>query len=262
MFSPGQLRAIRAAELKTALRHLPRPGASILEIGGGTGFQAKLLADRGYEVTALDILPSGPDPTQAFPVTGYDGRRFPLADQSCDAVFSSNVLEHLEQPGLIHRECRRVLRPGGYCVHLVPTAAWRFWESAGYHADLAQRLLRKLAARFSSRTARRAVDVDLPGFRPRGIRELSAGELLRRLLIPSPHGAHGNAFSELLAFSAQSWKRHFRDHGMEILVVEPLRLFYTGHMFLGERWPLASRRSAATFLGSAGCLFKVRFRDQ
>jgi SAM-dependent methyltransferase len=262
MFSPEQLRSIREEELKTVLRHLPRPGASVLEIGGGTGFQARRLADRGYEMTAIDIVPSEPDSTKAFPVIGYDGRRFPFANRSFDAVFSSNVLEHIEEPGRIHGECRRVLKPEGYCVHVVPTVAWRFWESAGYHTDLAHRFVRMVMDRLPYRKTRCAATVDVPGFHPRGIRERSPGELLRRVLIPSPHGAHGNAFSELLAFSVQSWQRHFIENGMEILAVEPMRLFYTGHMFLGRRWSLASRRNASRFLGSACILFKVRYRVQ
>lgn len=262
MFSPEQLWSIRAEELKTALRHLPPPGASILEIGGGTGFQAKQLADHGYQVTAVDIVPSEPNSTAALPVIGYDGRRFPFADRSFDAVFSSNVLEHVEEPGLIHGECRRVLKPAGFCVHVVPTAAWRFWESAGYHVDLAHRFVRMAAARLPFRKTRFGAAVDIPGFRPRGIHERTPGELLRRLLLPAPHGAHGNAFSELLSFSVRSWRRHFFGNGMEILAVEPMRLFYTGHMFLGRRWSLASRRKASRFLGSAGILFKVRYRDR
>jgi SAM-dependent methyltransferase len=117
-------------------RRLFRP-AQLGDISGGTGFQARRLAVRGYAVTAIDIVQSDPDSMQAFPVARYDGGRFPCADRSYDAVFSSNVLEHIEEPGLIHRECRRVLKPEGYCVHVVPTAAWRFWEAAGHHAGLA-----------------------------------------------------------------------------------------------------------------------------
>jgi SAM-dependent methyltransferase len=262
MFSPEQLRSIREEELKTVLRYLPPPGATILEIGGGTGFQARRLADRGYAVSSIDIDPSGLDSTKTFPVAGYDGRRFPFADRSFDAVFSSNVLEHIEEPGLTHGECRRVLKPGGSCVHLVPTAAWRFWEAAGYHADLAHRFARKAMARLPFRKTRGTAAAGIPGFRSRGIRERSPGELLRRVLIPSPHGAHGSALSELLAFSMLSWRRHFIGNGMEILAVEPLRLFYTGHMFLGRRWSVDSRRKASRFLGSACILFKVRYRGR
>lgn len=262
MFSPDQLWSIRTEELKTVLRHLPPPGASILEIGGGTGFQAKQLADHGYRIDAIDTVPSETHSTTAVRVIGYDGRRFPFADRSYDAVFSSNVLEHIEEPGLIHAECRRVLKPAGYCVHVVPSTSWRFWESAGYHAALAQRFVRMATDRLPFRAARFAAATEMPGFRPRGIRERSFGELLRRAVLPAAHGAHGNAFSELLAFSVRSWRRHFIGNGMEILAVEPLRLFYTGHMFLGRRWSPASRRKASGFLGSAGVLFTVRFRDR
>ncbi len=262
MFSPEQLRSIREEELKAVLRHLPPQGASILEIGGGAGFQARGLADRGYEVDAIDIAAREADSANVFPVIGYDGRRFPFADRSHDAVFSSNVLEHLTEPGLIHRECRRVLKPEGSCVHVVPTAVWRFWESAGYHPALALRFVRSAVAWLAPRKTRFAAGGDIPGFRPRGIRERPPGELLRRGLFPAPHGARGNALSELLAFSVRSWRRHFLENGMEILLVEPMRLFYTGHMFLGRRWSLASRRRASEFLGSASILFKVRFRDQ
>jgi SAM-dependent methyltransferase len=262
MSSPEQLRTIREEELKTVLRHLPPPGASILEIGGGTGFQARMLSDRGYQVTSIDIVPSESDSTTTFPVTGYDGRQIPFADRSFDALFSSNVLEHIEEPGLIHGECRRVLKPEGCCVHVVPTAVWRFWELAGYHTALARRFVQVAAAGLPVRKARPGAAVDSPGCRPRGIRERTFGELCRRVLIPSPHGANGNAFSELLTYSVRSWKSHFLENGMEILAAEPTRLFYTGHMFLGRRWSLASRRRASEFLGSASVLFKVRFRDQ
>ena len=262
MYSPEQLRSIREEELETVLRHLPPPGASILEIGGGTGFQARRLADRGYEVASIDVVPSEPDSTETFPVTGYDGREIPFADRSFDVIFSSNVLEHIEEPILIHRECRRVLKPGGYCVHVVPTAAWRFWTSAGYHTDLAQRVVRIAMNHLPPRKARLAAADAIPGSRPRGIRARSPVEILRRLLLPSPHGARGNALSELRTFSVHSWQRHFLENGMEILAVEPLRLFYTGHMLLGRRWSLASRRKASEFLGSACVLFKVRYRVQ
>lgn len=48
-----------------------------------------------------------------------DSRRTGLDDDSIDAVFSSNVLEHVESSVLegLHRETYRLLRPGGLAVH-------------------------------------------------------------------------------------------------------------------------------------------------
>jgi ubiquinone/menaquinone biosynthesis C-methylase UbiE len=64
---------------------------------------------------------------------GVDRRRFPgvgvvadldaclpFADESLDAIHSSHLLEHLEDLAAALAEQRRVLRPGGELVHVVP----------------------------------------------------------------------------------------------------------------------------------------------
>lgn len=50
------------------------------------------------------------------------GRGLPLPDQSCDAVYSSHVIEHFDRPGASRflGECRRVLRPGGIVRLVAP----------------------------------------------------------------------------------------------------------------------------------------------
>jgi SAM-dependent methyltransferase len=63
----------------------------------------------------------------------------PVADASFDAVLSTQVLEHVEDPALYLRECHRVLRPGGRMLlsthglmvyHPDPVDYWR-WTCAG-----------------------------------------------------------------------------------------------------------------------------------
>jgi SAM-dependent methyltransferase len=46
--------------------------------------------------------------------------RLPFADASFDGVVSSEVLEHLEDPHHLARECARILRPGGMFVLTTP----------------------------------------------------------------------------------------------------------------------------------------------
>ncbi|MEM9693217.1 MAG: methyltransferase domain-containing protein [Myxococcota bacterium] len=50
------------------------------------------------------------------------GRGIPLPDQSCDAAYSSHMLEHLSRAdaGAFLRECHRILKPGGVLRLVVP----------------------------------------------------------------------------------------------------------------------------------------------
>jgi SAM-dependent methyltransferase len=49
--------------------------------------------------------------------TAYE---IPAPDASFDSALCTAVLEHLEEPEIALRECRRVLRPGGVAVYTVP----------------------------------------------------------------------------------------------------------------------------------------------
>lgn len=51
---------------------------------------------------------------------GYDGKKIPLADNIVDFVFSSHVLEHIEDWQEAFREWLRVTKIGGYIIIIVP----------------------------------------------------------------------------------------------------------------------------------------------
>ncbi len=249
MFSIEFLHTIREHEIDTISRHFA-PGARILEIGGGTGYQAKLLTDRGFKVSTIDMDTSRYKDEQVFPVTEYDGKVFPFADDSFDVVFSSSVLEHIADLAPIHRESRRVLKAGGYCVHVMPTAVWRFWDWLAHYAESIQRC----AALVPSLVPRRLRVGELK--RSIGVlREMM--RFCREQAVVPRHGETGNALTELWTFSRRYWVQHFRRHNFEVVLAEGMGLFYTGHMIFGRRWPLRSRERAASVLGSVCILYKV-----
>ncbi|MFM5947798.1 MAG: class I SAM-dependent methyltransferase, partial [Novosphingobium sp.] len=49
------LRLAELAQSEATLRALAGDGARILEIGSGTGWQARALAERGFDVTGVDL---------------------------------------------------------------------------------------------------------------------------------------------------------------------------------------------------------------
>lgn len=253
MFSTEFLHIIREFEIEEIANHFPL-GASVLEIGGGTGIQAKQLADRGYKVTTIDVAVSNYKKDRVYPVIDYDGKVFPFEDGTFDVVFSSNVLEHIVDLAQVHRESRRVLKPDGYCVHVMPTAAWRFWTGVANYVELLQRW----GSLFPDLLPRRVSLGELK----RPVHWLwRMGQVLRAYVVPLRHGETGNAVTELWTFSRRYWVRHFRQHNCTIILVEPMGLFYTGHLVFGKRWSLRSRKRAASVLGSACILYKIKPGD-
>lgn len=250
----AHLETLRIAELEDILRELQAvalPGAAILEIGAGTGWQARRLSESGYAVAAVDVRGSGYCADRVWPVTIYDGTHLPYADASFDVIFSSNVLEHIAEQVAFQNEMQRVLRPGGNAIHLVPSASWRFWETMTHYPFLAVSLATLLSGN------RHATGGARPGHEELQARlgRLSKAALLRKALIPSRHGATGSATVELIAFSRFRWRRSFERSGWLVNKAFSGGLFYTGHMLLGARLPLLARRALSGIFGSACHIF-------
>jgi SAM-dependent methyltransferase len=237
MFSVPYLNELRTVELAQIAARFPAGTRTVLEIGAGTGRQALELERRGLEVLAVDLPASGYASDRVFPVRDYDGRTLPFADRSFDIVFSSNVLEHVRDLPALHAEIRRVLRPGGIGIHVMPTHAWRFWTMLTSFPNAAGWVVQAIRGRAPWRTA---------------IRQCGAAVLQPR------HGERGVGVAELWLFRPQWWRDHFAAHGFAVVHDEPMDLFYTGNMLLGPRLSFTSRRRLARWAGAASHLFEVR----
>lgn len=265
------LNELRAQELRTILDLLPSPPRRVLEVGAGTGIQAKGLSDAGYSVDAVDIASSSYSSAHIFPVRLYDGKTLPFAEASFDVVFSSHVVEHAKDLEIFHREVRRVLAPEGVVVHAVPTTSWRLWTSATHYPALPSRMVEWLLR--SRRSAGRAegagspereapaADPDTLG--PRSHRpSRSFSRRLAGIVLQARHGERGTLLSEFYHFSRRAWRRSFEVAGWRIVEDHPGGLFYTGNMLLGPRLPLPSRAILAPVLGSAGRIFILEPRRE
>jgi SAM-dependent methyltransferase len=249
VFSIEYLHVIRGHEIDQIAAFVP-PGSRVLEIGAGTGEQARRLAERGVQVTSIDVPASRYDADRVFPIVDYDGKVFPFEDGSFDVVFSSNVLEHVTDLEQVHREVRRVLGPGGLCIHVMPSASWRFWEGVTHYVELAQVLWRLLPDLLP-----RALDTAELRRCKKTLRALAG--TIRARAFPSRHGERGSAISELWTFSRFWWRNHFRTHGLAV-TAHPMDLFYTGHLIFGARLSLETRRQLARVLGASSILYVVR----
>ena len=111
------------------LDRLP-PGSQILDGGCGLGAWTVFLAQRGFDVTGIDLSAATVQqlrrwfPEQRF-IAG-DLRHTEFADASFDAYFSWGTFEHFEVGlGECLTEARRLVRPGGWLFVSVPYHNWR-----------------------------------------------------------------------------------------------------------------------------------------
>jgi len=100
------------------------PRTRVLDVGCGNGFIAHhLKALLGAEVVGIDVTRETSARIRYLP---YDGRRFPLPDNSFDAVLLCYVLHHAQDLRAVLAEVRRALRRGGLIVVYedIPARAW------------------------------------------------------------------------------------------------------------------------------------------
>ena len=124
--------------LGPALEELARdlhvePGGRVLDYGCAD------VPYRGFFPADADFVPADLPGNPLASLTLEEDARVPAEDASFDAVLSTQVLEHVEDPALYLSECFRVLRPGGrmllsthglFVYHPDPDDYWR-WTPAG-----------------------------------------------------------------------------------------------------------------------------------
>lgn len=120
----GEIEFVRTLDILG--RYLPKPPATLLDIGGATGKYACQLARKGYDVTLIDPVPRHIEQAQAasarqpeHPITQCligDARELNVRDEYADAVLLMGPLYHLiERDDRIQalQESCRVLKPDG-----------------------------------------------------------------------------------------------------------------------------------------------------
>ncbi len=131
------LRASAASEIEARRRALdlldPRPGEIVIDVGAGSGIVSLELAARvapGGRVFAVDrsapLLAHAGAAAKAAGVGHMvdcrvaDGRALPFGQAAFDAALSHLVLLHVDEPGAVIAEMKRVTRRGGrvMCVEM------------------------------------------------------------------------------------------------------------------------------------------------
>lgn len=115
----------------------------LLDYGCGNRPYASFFADRVAKQYGVDVEQNRSG-TVDFVVPA--GERIPLGDASADTLLSTQVLEHVPEPGRYLAEAARVLRPGGYLILTCP-GSYMLHEEPHDYFRYTEYGLRFLAAR-------------------------------------------------------------------------------------------------------------------
>ncbi|TDC68872.1 class I SAM-dependent methyltransferase [Actinomadura sp. GC306] len=196
----------RRETLSAELLRFSVPGTAV-DIGAAAGTNSRVLAEHGWQATAIDLSPDAVALARAHGVEAYvgDARYLPLPPCEYDLALALDVLEHIEEDARAAAEIARVLKPGGTALLSVPCdmALWsahdvalgrvrrysrqtlaELVEGAGLVLERVWTrglLLRPFLRRLRHRTARRE---DLAPLPPLANEALRLGAALERRLPP------------------------------------------------------------------------------
>ena len=115
----------------------------LLDVGCDGGALTEQVAGsaKPERVVGIDISAKSLAYTMAtrpqFDVAVGDAEELPFQDASFEAIFCSEVMEHIENPEAMLSEVKRCLTPNGYAVVMVPAETplfkfiWFFWTKFG-----------------------------------------------------------------------------------------------------------------------------------
>lgn len=245
---------IRSCEFDLVLaeiKALKPAGCRVLEIGAGTGLQARQFSAAGFRMDAIDLRESAYRESRIWPVVDYDGRHIPFPDKTFDVVFSSSVLEHIPHLDDMHREIERVLKDDGIAVHVVPGASWVLMSALTHYPYIMKLAFSQLIGKLSGKSAS-AGDTSSPQNR---VNRFTGRELVMRVLMPPRHGERGIWLSELYYFSRRVWVDSFEGSGWTIKKYLPNGLCYSGNLIFGSSLNIGTRKLLGKVLFSVCHVF-------
>jgi ubiquinone/menaquinone biosynthesis C-methylase UbiE len=106
---------------------LPASPARVLDVGTGTGFIARIAAELGHQVTAIDLsegmLDASPARDCSITFAVGDAVDPPFPERTFDVVVSRSLLWTLRQPDQAFRNWYKLLAPGGRMVAIYGLSA-------------------------------------------------------------------------------------------------------------------------------------------
>ncbi len=189
---------------------LIRKNAKILEIGGGDGFQAKILSDEGFSVVSIDMEPRI---SQVFPVNKIDSSKFNFSNETFDIIFTSHVLPHVHDLDEMFDEIKRIIKKDGIVLHVVPTSGWSLITNIWHYLFIPKYLLKSIKKKIFNKSQFQTSSKQNTQI------QNSVQNNLKKLFL-HPLGQNYSFIHEIVFFSGRNWRKMFLNNGFKIVNVK------------------------------------------
>ena len=214
---------LRARDLRQVLASTSESlRGPVLEIGCGDGYITTLLRRHFDEVVPIDISPR--DHVKGLCRANVE--MLPFRDGQFGLVYSSNVLEHVENLTACLQELRRVMQDGGMMIHTMPTPAWKALQLALYplHILFHVALPRLMGASTKTDRVQGVQATHSPEASDSAARRRGRRGRLHSILLPLVHGSAPSHGEELKRFRVAWWIGRFSTGGFHVIRTAPMYL--------------------------------------
>tara|TARA_B110000908_G_C10260557_1_gene458926 strand:+ start:1424 stop:2185 length:762 start_codon:yes stop_codon:yes gene_type:complete len=224
-----------------------KKSAKILDFGAGDGYLVKKMKEKGFHnVYGIDILNSNYKPE--LNISSYSGNidDFPV-NESYDVVFSSNVIEHIQNQEDYFLLFDKILKKNGLQIHIMPTHYWKFWNSLFYYYSVGIYILKKLFFKNNKKLKN-------------NYKKTINNKLKQSPFFIGRHGSIGSTFEEFSLFNPINYFKILDKLNLEYESFK-IPLIYSGHYFLGSYLSLKLRNKLSNILGYSCHCYVIKKND-
>lgn len=233
---------VRKSELDTALEIFPsQNNLHILEIGGRDGYQANIISKKGHSVTSIDINPIYP---QFHTVQKGTINQLDFKENSFDIIYSSNMLQELQDIEEAFNEIKRVLKEDGLIIHIVPTTWWSLITNFWHYCKIPKYLIKSNKFKRIFNSNLKKVDIK------QNSKPKSSTKNLKQLFL-HPLGANASFIHEIIYFSKIYWKKLFEKNGFKVIEQKNCPYFYSAYSVF--KFKFLKARTILSKVGITSC---------
>lgn len=184
-----------------------------LELGAGDGFQATLLVKYVSKLVSTELRPeilkNKNTESIEYRVCNAEEVANMFDSKEFDLVFSSNLLEHLQNPHQALSGVCEILKDDGISIHIMPNPFWKFCHLLFYLPNRFLIALERIPqkGRISS-ASKEGTELKIKSAKK---------PFIHRALTLKPHGASNGNIKEFFAFTKSRWIREFKKANLELI---------------------------------------------